>query len=166
LARVVLVLAFLIPLVVAGYVLRALFAPARLDAVTVATATVVATAAASSATATAAPTAAPTRTPLPALPPTLVSRAVPAASVAAEAPSATPPGSGEWVVVANTGGIGGVVRDQPVTGRQVAALREGQRLMVLERSDVNGAEWVHVRTEDGATEGWVSARIVTPAPPP
>jgi uncharacterized protein YgiM (DUF1202 family) len=74
------------------------------------------------------------------------------------------PSAQETVVVAHTGGIGGVLRDQPAVGKQIAALQEGQRLTVIERTQVNGAEWVHVRTDNGV-DGWISSRIVASATP-
>ncbi len=74
------------------------------------------------------------------------------------------PSAQETVVVANTGGIGGVLRDQPGVGKQVAALREGQRLTVIERTQVNGTEWLHVRTDNGL-DGWISSRVVASATP-
>jgi hypothetical protein len=107
------------------------------------TATVPPTAATATSAPTAVPTSAPTRTPAPTTPavPTLAPR--PAAQ-----PVASPsPNAQETVVVANTGGIGGILRDQPAVGKQIAALQEGQRLTVIERTQVDGAEWVHVRTD-------------------
>jgi hypothetical protein len=72
--------------------------------------------------------------------------------------SATP---AEQVKVVNTGGIGAVMRADPPRGRQVAALREGQVLQVIEHQNVGGDDWVHVRTPDG-TDGWVYGRLVGP----
>jgi hypothetical protein len=72
---------------------------------------------------------------------------------------ATP--SGERVVVNNTGGIGAVLRAEPVTGRQVASLREQVEITVLERRTVNGGEWLRVRTADGQ-EGWVLGLVARP----
>jgi hypothetical protein len=67
------------------------------------------------------------------------------------------------VVVTNTGGIGAVLRAEPVTGRQVAALREQLVLVVLERRTVQGGgEWLRVQTPEGV-EGWVTARVARPA---
>ena len=79
--------------------------------------------------------------------------------VAAEREGAT---SGERVKVANTGGIGAILRAEPPKGRQIAGLRDGQLLTVLEHRDVGDAEWLRVRTDDG-TEGWVFGRLVGPA---
>ena len=78
-------------------------------------------------------------------------------------PTSTPTPTRERVLVANTGGRGGVLRAAPVSGRQVAALRERQVLEVLERTSVQGAEWVHVRT-DTAVDGWIAGAIVEPVP--
>ncbi|MGI9146354.1 MAG: SH3 domain-containing protein [Chloroflexota bacterium] len=66
----------------------------------------------------------------------------------------------EQVKVANTGGIGAILRADPPRGRQVAALRDGTLLRVLEhRQFDDGTEWLNVRTPDG-TEGWVFSRLV------
>lgn len=71
-------------------------------------------------------------------------------------------GSAQQVKVANTGGIGAVLRASPPRGPSVGALRDGQTLDVLGRQDVAGDTWVHVRTADGK-EGWVYGRLVVPA---
>jgi hypothetical protein len=92
-------------------------------------------------------------------PPTLAPPAAPAKPAAPIVP--TP--SGERVVVANTGGIGAVLRAEPVSGQQVASLREQLVLVVLERRTVSGGEWLRVQTPDGK-EGWVTARVARPAP--
>jgi len=92
-------------------------------------------------------------------PPTLAPPAVTPRPAAAIRP--TP--SGERVVVTNTGGIGAVLRAEPVSGRQVASLREQLVLVVLERRTVSGGEWLRVQTPDGQ-EGWVTARVARPAP--
>jgi hypothetical protein len=164
--RVVLVLAFLVPLVLGGYLVRSLLLPSPArpgsGAAPTRTATALPTAGAATAAPTAVPTPAPTRTPAPAptIPPVPTLAARPAAPpVASPSPSAQ-----ETVVVANTGGLGGVLRDQPAVGKQITALREGQRLAVIERTQVNGAEWVHVRTDAGV-DGWISGRIVASATP-
>ena len=69
----------------------------------------------------------------------------------------------ERVKVANTGGVGAILRADPPRGRQVAALRDGMVLQVLEHQQLpDGSEWLHVRTNDGA-EGWVFSRLVAPA---
>jgi len=114
----------------------------------------------------------PARTPIvrqasptpPGLPPTLAAPE-PTVTPASTEPASTPVAEQdptEWVVIAHTGAQGGVVRAEPVTGRQVAAPRDGERLQVLGRTAVSGAEWFHVRTFQGV-EGWVAARIVMPA---
>jgi hypothetical protein len=70
-----------------------------------------------------------------------------------------PTATGERVVIGNTGGAGAVLRSDPVTGRQVAALREGLVVDVLERRSVAGSgDWVHVRTPEGV-EGWVTGLV-------
>jgi hypothetical protein len=63
----------------------------------------------------------------------------------------------ERVKVANTGGVGAILRAEPPRGRQIAGLRDGQVLQVLEHQD----EWLRVRTESGA-EGWIFGRLVAP----
>jgi hypothetical protein len=89
-------------------------------------------------------------------PPTLEPAATPTA-----APRATP--VGERVVVTNTGGLGAVLRAEPVSGRQVASLREQLEVTLLERRQVGGVEWARVRTADGQ-EGWVLGVVARPAP--
>jgi hypothetical protein len=75
------------------------------------------------------------------------------------APSAT----GERVKVANTGGAGAILRADPPRGRQVAALRDGTQLQVVEHQQLpDGSEWLHVKTAEGA-EGWVFSRLVASA---
>ena len=70
--------------------------------------------------------------------------------------------SHERVKVANTGGIGAILRADPPRGRQVAGLRDGTVLQVLERSEVDGSEWLKVKTPEGV-EGWVFSRLVAAA---
>jgi hypothetical protein len=66
----------------------------------------------------------------------------------------------ERVKVANTGGAGAILRADPPKGRQVAGLRDGTPLQVLEHRQVDdGAEWLKVKTPDGV-EGWVFSRLV------
>jgi hypothetical protein len=66
----------------------------------------------------------------------------------------------ERVKIANTGGVGAILRAEPPKGRVVAALRDGTVLQVLEHRKVDdGADWLRVRTPDGA-EGWVFSRLV------
>ena len=69
----------------------------------------------------------------------------------------------ERVKVANTGGVGVLLRSDPPAGRLVASLRDGQVLEVLGHQMVSDAEWLCVRTSDGV-EGWVFAKLVGPAP--
>ena len=92
-------------------------------------------------------------------PPTLA----PPAAPPKPAPPSVPTPTGERVEVANTGGIGAVLRAEPVSGQQVASLREQLVLVVLERRTVSGGEWLRVQTPDGK-EGWVTARVARPAP--
>jgi len=93
-------------------------------------------------------------------PPTLS----PPVATATAVPTSRPAPTGERVVIGNTGGIGAVLRADPVTGRPVAALREQQVVDVLERRNVPGSgDWVHVRTADGL-EGWVTAIVARPLP--
>ena len=89
-------------------------------------------------------------TPIAALPPE-VNSGPPAA---AAAPT-------ERVKVANTGGAGAILRTDPPKGRQVASLRDGTVLTVLEHQDIGGSDWLHVKTPDGA-QGWVFSKLVGP----
>jgi hypothetical protein len=94
-------------------------------------------------------------------PPTLS----PPVATATAVPTPRPQPTGERIIIGNTGGIGAVLRSDPVTGRPLATLHEQQVLEVLERRSVPGSgDWVHVRTADGA-EGWVVAIVARPAPP-
>jgi hypothetical protein len=68
----------------------------------------------------------------------------------------------ERVKVANTGGVGAILRADPPRGRQIAALRDGQQLDVLEHQTVADSEWLRVRTPEGV-EGWIFSRLVGPA---
>jgi hypothetical protein len=79
----------------------------------------------------------------------------PEADAAAQAASA----NAETVRVANTGGIGAVLRAEPPRGQQIGSLRDGASLQVLERRDVDGEEWVRVRAGPNQ-EGWVYGRLV------
>jgi len=97
-------------------------------------------------------------------PPTLAPPAVRPTAVGTAPPTPT----GERVSIGNTGGLGAVLRADPVSGRPVAALHEQQVLDVLERRNVPGSgDWVRVRTADGL-EGWVTGivarQLATPAP--
>jgi len=68
----------------------------------------------------------------------------------------------ERVKIANTGGVGAILRAEPPRGRQVAALRDGTVLQVIEHQQLpDGSEWLHVKTADGA-EGWVFSRLAAP----
>ena len=91
-------------------------------------------------------------------PPTLAPAATPTAQ-----PRATP--TGERVVVTNTGGLGAVLRAEPVSGVPIASLREQLEVTLLERRQVGGTEWARVRTPDGQ-EGWVLGVVARPAPAP
>jgi hypothetical protein len=65
-------------------------------------------------------------------------------------------------VIGNTGGVGAVLRTEPVTGTAVASLHEQLVLEVLERRTVAGSgEWVHVRTAEGV-DGWVIGLVALP----
>jgi hypothetical protein len=99
-------------------------------------------------------------TPIAALAPE--ANAGPPAPAAGESTSEGSLAAAEQVKVANTGGLGVLLRSDPPSGRLVASLRDGQLLDVLEHQRVGDAEWLHVRTRDG-TEGWVFARLVGPA---
>ena len=81
----------------------------------------------------------------------------------ATAPATAPPKpTGERIVIGNTGGIGAVLRADPVTGQAVGALRDQQVLDVLERRTIPGSgDWVRVRTSDGH-EGWVTGLVARP----
>ena len=93
-------------------------------------------------------------------PPTLVAPPAPAALPATPRPGST----GERIAIGNTGGIGAVLRSEPVTGQAVASLRDGLVLEVLERRTVPASgDWVRVRTTEGV-EGWVIGRAVLPVP--
>src|SRR5919202_573458 len=86
----------------------------------------------------------------------------PPAPAAGELTINSPSAVAEQVKVANTGGVGVLLRSEPPSGRLVASLRDGQVLDVLEHQRVGDAEWLRVRTREG-TEGWVFARLVGPA---
>jgi hypothetical protein len=94
------------------------------------------------------------------LPPTLS----PPVATTAPVPTLPPTPTGERIIIGNTGGLGAVLRSEPVTGSPVAALHEGQTLEVLERRNVpGGGEWVHVRLP-GGPEGWVTGLVALHAP--
>jgi hypothetical protein len=91
-------------------------------------------------------------------PPPTLSPPAPAQLAATPRPSPT----GERIVIGNTGGVGAVLRSDPVTGRPLASLREGLTLEVLERRSIAGSgDWVHVRTTEGV-EGWVTGLVALP----
>ena len=95
------------------------------------------------------------------VPPTLS----PPVATATAAPTPRPTPTGERVMIGNTGGIGAVLRADPVSGQPVGSLREQQVLDVLERRNVPGSgDWVRVRTADGM-EGWVTSIVARPVPP-
>jgi hypothetical protein len=98
-------------------------------------------------------------TPVAALAPEV--NAGPPAPAASEQTAAAAPT--ERVKVANTGGAGAILRADPPKGRQVAGLRDGTLLQVLEhQQQADGSEWLRVRTPDGV-EGWVFSRLVAAA---
>jgi hypothetical protein len=96
----------------------------------------------------------------------------PVAALPADANSGPPPPPADdqgatalpqRVKVANTGGVGAILRADPPTGKQVTALRDGTLLDVIEdRTMPDGSDWLHVKTADG-TEGWIFSRLVAPA---
>jgi hypothetical protein len=95
------------------------------------------------------------------VPPTLS----PPVMTATAVPTPRPTPTGERVVIGNTGGVGAVLRADPVTGRPVGALHDQQVVDVLERRNVPGSgDWVHVRTSDGV-DGWITGIVARPLPP-
>jgi hypothetical protein len=97
-------------------------------------------------------------TPVAALPPQAnTGPPAPAADEATSAEASAP----ERVKVANTGGVGAILRAEPPKGPQVAALRDGTVLDVIEHRQLpDGSEWLHVKTPDGV-EGWIFSRLVS-----
>jgi hypothetical protein len=95
-------------------------------------------------------------TPVAALPPEVDSGPPPPSADEQTAPNAAT----ERVKVANTGGLGAILRADLPSGKQVAALREGTVLDVIEhRTLPDGSEWLHVRTPEGV-QGWVYSKLV------
>lgn len=96
--------------------------------------------------------------------------AVPTAVPAAELASGpqrppTPPTSSnspqaDQYVVVRTGGLGALLRAEPVTGQPLASVPDDQVLEVLRRSASDGG-WLRVRTNQGL-EGWIASRVVEP----
>jgi SH3-like domain-containing protein len=94
------------------------------------------------------------------------------ASIAARLATATPGpilvgisptelATSERLKVANTDGVGVVLRNSPRdTDRSPTGLAEGAVVIVVGRS---GADWVHVRTDRGQ-DGWVPTQYVVPTP--
>jgi Bacterial SH3 domain len=102
--------------------------------------------------------------------PTPVAALPPEQDAGPPAPAADEPGPGadkgagtELVKIANTGGVGAILRAEPPSGPRVGGLRDGQVLVVLERRTIGDSEWLHVKTRDGNLEGWVFGRLVGPA---
>jgi hypothetical protein len=96
--------------------------------------------------------------------PTPVAAMPPDAAAGPPAPSeaeVAPIEVAERVKVANTGGVGAILRADPPRGRQISGLRDGQVLEVLERRTVTDSEWLRVRTPEGV-EGWIFSRLVAP----
>lgn len=68
--------------------------------------------------------------------------------------------SGQAAVIANTEGVGVVLRSEPRENARVPrGLLEGTHVTVLEHS---GDTWVHVRAENGL-EGWIPSTYLQPA---
>ena len=100
--------------------------------------------------------------------PTPVAALPPQDDAGPPAPAADEPGTDgspgtELVKIANTGGVGAILRAEPPAGPRVGALRDGQVLVVLEHRTIGDSEWLHVKTRDTNVEGWVFARLVGPA---
>jgi SH3-like domain-containing protein len=67
----------------------------------------------------------------------------------------------ERLKVANTDGVGVVLRNSPRDAdKSRTGLIDGTSVGVVERS---GSDWVHVRADNGQ-DGWVPARYVVPTP--
>jgi hypothetical protein len=86
-----------------------------------------------------------------------------APSVAEQQTAEAAPPAVERAKVANTGGLGAILRADPPRGRQVGVLRDGTVLDVIEHQTLpDGSEWLHVRTADGV-EGWIFSRLTGPS---
>ncbi|MBV9580812.1 MAG: SH3 domain-containing protein [Chloroflexi bacterium] len=96
-------------------------------------------------------------TPVAALPPDTDAGPPPPA---AEDQSAADTTTSQRVKVANTGGLGAILRADPPSGKEVTALREGTVLEVIDHKTLpDGSEWLEVQTTDG-TQGWVYSKLV------
>jgi len=92
-----------------------------------------------------------------ATPGTLASNATPSPTATANLGSAG--AAGDRLRVANTDGVGVVLRNSPRDGdKSPRGLMDGANVSVLERS---GNDWVHVRADNGQ-EGWIPTRYVVP----
>jgi|SRR5579859_3576975 len=68
--------------------------------------------------------------------------------------------TGERLRVANTDGVGVVLRNSPRDDdKSTRGLLDGANVSVVER---NGSDWVHVHADNGQ-DGWIPARYVVPA---
>jgi SH3-like domain-containing protein len=86
------------------------------------------------------------------------------ASASTQVVRATGPGltgtSGERMRVANTDGVGVVLRKSPRDDDKTThGLMDGASVSVLERT---GSDWVHVHADNGQ-DGWIPTRYVSPA---
>jgi hypothetical protein len=93
--------------------------------------------------------------------PTPIAALPPDANSGPPAPAADEPAAAavEQVKVANTGGAGAILRADPPKGKQIANLRDGTVLQVVEHQTLpDGSEWLRVRTADG-NEGWIFSRL-------
>ncbi len=119
---------------------------------------------------------APTRTPVPTrtlapAPPTATHPAASPTLVSTPSPEPSPtltgsPTAAQWVVVANTDGLGVFLQREPRANNGIVVLAEGTLLEVAGAEVEEGSgRWLPVRTEDGSS-GWVSVEYVIPAPAP
>lgn len=80
------------------------------------------------------------------------------APIAAASPGLAP--TGERMRVANTDGVGVVLRNSPRDAdRSTRGLMDGTNVSILER---NASDWLRVRADNGQ-EGWIPARYVVPS---